>query len=410
MVRRRKDSKNRVLKTGETERKQGGYQFRWTAEDGKRHYVYAKDLKELRAKEKEIVQDVDDGIRTDNLNITLNDMFNIWKSIKQGLKPNTFNNYKYMYNHFVKERLGTRKVRMLHSTDIKRFYNHLVDVDGLKVATVGTIHLIIHQVLQLAVEDDILRKNVSDNGLKELKKIRGLHGSRRRALTVEQQNLFLNYIKKCPKYKHWYPTFAVMLGSGLRVGELTGLRWKDIDFKNNLINVTHTLVFYERSKAKKTGFGINTPKTPAGYRAVPMIETVRDALLEQKQYLTDNDLKSVDIIDGFQDFVFINRFGHVQHQGTLNKAIKRIVRDANFDALDKNPSIKEENLLPNFSCHTLRHTFTTRLIESGMNVKVIQEALGHSDIQTTLNVYADVTKELKQEQFNQFEDFITQNE
>ena len=188
------------------------------------------------------------------------------------------------------------------------------------------------------------------------------------------------------------------------------MRWRDIDFKDNLINVTHTLVFYERSKAKRTGFGINTPKTPAGYRAVPMIETVRDALLEQKQYLTDNNLKSVDIIDGFQDFVFINRFGHVQHQGTLNKAIKRIIRDANFDALDKNPSIKEENLLPNFSCHSLRHTFTTRLIESGMNVKVIQEALGHSDIQTTLNVYADVTKELKQEQFSQFEDFITQNE
>lgn len=410
MVRRRKDSKNRVLKTGETERKKGGYQFRWTAEDGKRHYVYARDLKELRTKEKEIVQDVDDGIRTENLNITLNDMFNIWKSVKQGLKPNTFNNYKYMYNHFVKERLGKRKVRMLHSTDIKRFYNHLVDVDGLKVATVGTIHLIIHQVLQLAVEDDILRKNVSDNGLKELKKIRGFNGSRRRALTVEQQNLFLNFIQNSPKYKHWYPTFAVMLGSGLRVGELTGLRWRDIDFKNNLINVTHTLVFYERSKAKRTGFGINTPKTPAGYRAVPMIETVRDALLEQKQYLTDNNLKSVDIIDGFQDFVFINRFGHVQHQRTLNKAIKRIIRDANFDALDKNPSIKEENLLPNFSCHSLRHTFTTRLIESGMNVKVIQEALGHSDIQTTLNVYADVTKELKQEQFSQFEDFITQNE
>lgn len=94
----------------------------------------------------------------------------------------------------------------------------------------------------------------------------------------------------------------------------------------------------------------------------------------------------------------------------MNKAIKRIIRDANFEALDKKPTIKEENLLPDFSCHTLRHTFTTRLIESGMNVKVIQEALGHSDIQTTLNIYADVTKELKQQQFTQFEDFIKENE
>lgn len=201
-----------------------------------------------------------------------------------------------------------------------------------------------------------------------------------------------------------------MLGSGIRVGEVTGLRTEDIDFKHNVINVTHTLVFYDRSKAKKTGFGINTPKTKAEYRSVPMIKTVRDELLDQKQYLKDNNLKSVDIIDGFSDFIFVNRFSHVQHQGNLNKAIKRIVRYANFDTLETDPSIKEENLLPNFSCHTLRYTFTTRLVESGVIVKVIQNALGHSDIQTTLNIYADVTKELKQKQFVQFDDFITSNE
>lgn len=409
MVKRRKDSKNRVLKAGETERKQGGYQFRWNTGDGKRHYIYAKDLRELRNKEKEIIHDMDDGIRTDNLKLTLNDLYTIWLDVKKGLKPNTFNNYRYMYEHFVKNSLGQYKVRLLHRTDIKRFYNHLIDVEGLKVNTVGTIHLIIHQILQLAVEDDVLRKNVSDNGLRDLKKVRGLHQNKRKALTIAQQDLFLTFLKNNPKYNHWYPTFAIMLGSGLRVGELTGLRWQDIDLKNNVINVNHTLVFYERSKAKRTSFGINTPKTKAGNRSVPMIKTVKDAFLQQREYLKDNNLESIDIIDGFQDFIFINRFGHVQHQGTLNKAIKRIIRDANFEALDKNPSIKEENLLPNFSCHTLRHTFTTRLIESGMNVKVIQEALGHSDIQTTLDIYADVTKELKQQQFANFEDFIAED-
>ena len=218
MVKRRKDSKNRVLKTGETERKQGGYQFRWSTNDGKRHYIYASTLKELRLKEKEIIQDLNDGIRTDNLNLTLNDLYNIWLDVKKGLKPNTFNNYKYMYEHFVKERLGKYKVRSLHRTDIKRFYNQLVDVDGLKINTIGTIHLVIHQLLQLAVEDDILRKNVSDNGLRDLKKIRGLHSKKRKALTIAQQNLFLNFLKNSPEYRHWYPTFAVLLGSGLRVG------------------------------------------------------------------------------------------------------------------------------------------------------------------------------------------------
>lgn len=408
-MKKRKDSKNRVLKSGESERKTGGYQYRWETGDGKRHYIYANSLRTLREKEKQIIRDIDDGIRTNNLNLTLNDLYNVWIEVKKGLKSNTFNNYKYMYDHFVKKSIGLYKVRSIHRTDIKRFYNKLVDVDGLKISTVGTIHLVIHQVLQLGVEDDILRKNVSDDGLKELKKVRGLCGTKRKALTIAQQELFLNFIKRNSKYMHWYPTFAILLGSGLRVGELTGLRWQDIDLKNNIINVNHTLVFYERSKANHTGFGINTPKTNAGNRTVPMIKTVKDAFVQQKQYLENNNLKSVDVIDGFKDFVFVNRFGHVQHQGTLNKAIKRIIRDANFDALDKNPTINEEKLLPDFSCHTLRHTFTTRLIESGMNIKVIQAALGHSDIQTTLNIYADVTKELKKQQFAHFDDFIAEN-
>ena len=342
MVKRRKDSKNRVLKLGESERKTGGYQYRWETGDGKRHYIYDQTLRTLRTKEKKIVHDIDDGIRTNNLNLTLNDLYNIWINVKKGLKSNTFNNYRYMYEHFVQKSIGLYKVRSLHRTDIRRFYNNLVDNDGLQINTVGTIHLVVHQVLQLGVEDDILRKNVSDDGLKELKKVRGLHGTKRKALTIAQQKLFLDFIKNDPKYKHWYPTFAVMLGSGLRVGELTGLRWQDVDLKNNMINVTHTLVFYDRSKASYTGFGINTPKTKVGYRSVPIIKTVREALINQKQYLESNNLKSVDNIDGFQNFIFVNRFGHVQHQGTLNKALKRIIRDANFDALNRSPTINEE--------------------------------------------------------------------
>src|SRR5699024_7150004 len=89
-----------------------------------------------------------------------------WKSYS-----GTFNNYRYMYEHFVQKSIGLYKVRSLHRTDIRRFYNNLVDNDGLQINTVGTIHLVVHQVLQLGVEDDILRKNVSDDGLKELKKL-----------------------------------------------------------------------------------------------------------------------------------------------------------------------------------------------------------------------------------------------
>ena len=100
---------------------------------------------------------------------------------------------------------------------------------------------------------------------------------------------------------------------------------------------------------------------------------------------------------GYTDFIFVNRDGGTFYQGSLNKTIRRIIRDCNDEVLMK----EEENpvLLPHFSCHSLRHTFTTRMCEAGVNIKVMQDTLGHADISTTLNIYADVTKELKKSEF-----------
>lgn len=112
------------------------------------------------------------------------------------------------------------------------------------------------------------------------------------------------------------------------------------------------------------------------------------------------------VVDGYTDFIFINRFGNVQHQGTLNKALRRIIRDCNDEQLAKNR--KDIVLLPRFSCHSLRHTFTTRLVEAGVNLKVIQDALGHKDFSTTMDVYTDVTKELRQREFDNLQDKMNQ--
>lgn len=98
------------------------------------------------------------------------------------------------------------------------------------------------------------------------------------------------------------------------------------------------------------------------------------------------------------------RFGQAQHQATLNKAIRRIIRDCNDEQFEK--SEEPEVLLPHFSCHSLRHTFTTRMCEAGVNIKVIQDALGHTDISTTLNIYTDVTKELKTSEFKGLDNYF----
>lgn len=399
-VNKRKDKDRIVLRKGESQRKDGNYDYRWTTRDGKRHSVYAKTLEELRAKEEEILRDKCDGIKTEARYVTINDVFEMWKQLKRGLKDNTFQNYKYMYEQFVKPDFGNTRVSKLKKSDVKRFYNMLADERALKVSTIDSIHTVLHQVLDMAVDDAYLRNNPSDNVLKELKQAHNFDTEKRKALTVAEQELFLDFLRRNHQYNHWYPIFAVMVGTGLRVGEVTGLRWCDIDLKENLIYVNHTLVYYNHAE-NGCYFNINTPKTKAGVRNVPMLEFVKQAFIKERKYQMANGIRCNVKIDGYTDFIFVNRFGAAQHQGTLNKALRRIIRDCNDEVLERN----EENsvLLPRFSCHSLRHTFTTRMCEAGVNIKVIQDALGHSDISTTLNIYADVTKELKKKEFEGLE-------
>lgn len=398
---KRKDKARIVLKTGEGQRENGSYYFRWTDSKGNRHYVYAKTLDELRYKEEQIAKDKSDGIKAEARYTTLNDLFDLWTVVKRGLKNNTFENYRYMYNTYARQNIGQNRVCELKKSDIKRFYNYLADERHLKPSSIDTIHTVIHQLFDMAVDDNYIRNNPSDNVLRELKKAQAIKQEKRRALTQSEQKLFLDYLKNTPTAQHWYPIFAVMIGTGLRVGEVTGLRWCDIDLEEGIINVNHTLVYYDhRTEGSKNGcyFNVNSTKTPASRRQVPMLDFVKEAFLIEKEKQELLDLHCNVTIDGYGDFIFINRFGQTQHQGTLNKAIRRIIRDCNDEQFlkDENPNV----LLPHFSCHSLRHTFATRMCEAGVNIKVIQDALGHRDISTTLNIYTDVTKELKCSEFD----------
>ena len=400
---RRLDKDRITLKKGESQRKDGRYSYRWTADDGTRHTVYALSLEELREKEQQIARDLSDGIRAETKNTTLNDLFELWCTLKRGLKDNTFQNYKYMYNLFVRDGLGKSRVSMIKKSDIRRFYNTLIDGKYLKVATLETVHGILHQVFRLAVEDGYVRQNPTENMMREMKQAHNLGRPKRKALTVSEQSLFVDFLRRSPQYRHWYPVFAVMLGTGLRVGEVVGLRWCDIDLERGIIDVNHTLVYYNHGTDNGCSFGINTPKTKGSNRIVPMMDTVKEAFVEEQEFQRENGISCRASIEGYTDFIFINRFGDTQHQGTLNKALARIIRDCNDEVLDSHKGKSEPVLLPHFSCHSLRHTFTTRMIESDMNVKVVQEILGHADISTTLDIYADVTEDTKVKTFRELE-------
>lgn len=160
----RRLDKNRItLKVGESQRANGTYSYRWTSADGKRHDVYANSLEELRAKEELVVVDSHDGIKTETRSITVNDMFDQWCELKRGIKDNTLQNYKYMYNMFVRPRFGRIKLVQVKRSDVKRFYNTMADEKILKISTIDNVHNILHQVFDFAMNDNIIRVNPTDN-------------------------------------------------------------------------------------------------------------------------------------------------------------------------------------------------------------------------------------------------------
>ena len=404
---RRKDSDGRVLKENESQRKDGTYMYRWRTSTGKREAIYAPTLDILREKEENIQRDKYDGIRTDAKNVTLNDIYDLWKCMKKGVKDNTFQGYLYTWERFVRDDIGKTRIVTLKKTDIRRYYNKMIDERGLKFATVDSIHTVMHQVLDIAVEDGYIRNNIGDKVLKELKQARNLEAEKKKALTVEEQELVRNYIEETPMFNHWFPIFSFMLGTGCRVGEVTGLRWDDIDEKEGFVDINHTLVYYQHAD-NGCYFGINTPKTKKGERTIPMMESVKEALRQEKEYQDITGIHCIVTVQGYTNFIFVNKNGNVQNQGTLNKALRRIIRDCNQKVLDNRKGNEKVVLLPNFSCHTLRHTFATRLCEAGVNIKVIQEILGHSDISTTLDIYTDATSDFKKSEMATFEDFMNE--
>lgn len=124
---KRMDSNRVRLYTGESQRPNGTYMYRWTDAQGKRHYIYAPTLEKLREEEKLIIVDEHDGIKQENKLLTLNDLFELWKDTKRGIKDSTFQNYIYMYNLIVAPNFGKNRVQMIKKSDVKKFYNRLAD-------------------------------------------------------------------------------------------------------------------------------------------------------------------------------------------------------------------------------------------------------------------------------------------
>lgn len=398
----RKDNRGRVLQKGESYRSDGRYVYRYVERGGKTVSIYAKTLAELRQKEKELVKAQVNGINyIDSNSLTLNDVYDNYIRLKTGLKQSTRTNYNYMYTKYVRSTLGKRVINTVRFSDVKEFYLNLLG-NGFKPNSLENIHTILHPAFQLAVRNNYIANNPSDGVMSDIKKNSNWDKPKRHSLTVEEQAAFINYIKNSVTYRHWLSLFTVFLGTGCRVGEIIGLRWDDIDFMEETISINHNLI-YRLQDNGKSEFHITTPKTEAGVRIIPMLSEVKEALLEEKEKQMAMGPCKVEI-DGFTNFVFLNKCNNVHNPSTINRAIRRICRDFNIeeDGLARQQH-REPLIIRDFSVHSLRHTFCTRFCENESNIKVIQDVMGHSDVTTTMNIYAEVTVDKKKEVFNSLE-------
>ena len=406
MAKIRKDTKGKVLHKGEDYKKEKKlYRYSYTDPLGKRRCIYSKDLGELREKEKQLQRDQLDGLdmyvqgKAD-----VNFAFDRYIATKTELRSSTRTNYLYTYDRYVRNGFGKKKLSSVRYSDVVLFYNALLG-KGLSVSTVDSVHTVLRPTFQLAVRDNVIRNNPADGAMAEVNKKWDGETGVRHALTIEEERAFLDCLNLQKNLK-WKPLFTVMFGTGCRIGEVIGLRWDDADMDNGIITIDHDVTYYPRSdKNYKCEYELALPKTEAGIRTIPMLKKVKEALELEKENQEKYGYHCVVELGGMKNFIFCNRFGGLLNPAGVNKVIKRIVSDHNAkEIVDAKKEGREPVIIPDFSCHITRHTFCTRLCENETIVKVIQSVMGHKDIQTTLDIYAEVSEKKKKDIFDQLND------
>lgn len=383
---KRKDNKGRVLKTGESQRKDLIYQYRYTDCRGKRQTIYASTLQELRQKEKEIQKQEDDGIDYGAGQITVIELLEKYIGLKKGVRYNTQVGYQFVLNLVKKEDFGYRKISTVKVSDAKQWFAKL-QKDGRGYSTITSVRGVIKPAFQMAYDEDAVRKNPF---VFKLTDVVVNDSVSRVALTEEQLNIWMDFIKNDSTYSKYYDEFVVLLETGMRVSEFCGLTRKDLDFENRRICVDHQLV-----RERGGTYYVEDTKTACGCRFLPMTESVYDSL---KRILAHRPkVKSEPMVDGRTGFIMLDKNG--------NPKVALHIENEMRWAMKKYKKLHPDKPLPHITPHVFRHTFCTNYANSGMDIKNLQYLMGHSDAGVTLNVYTHASYAHAAEQMAQISQF-----
>lgn len=377
----RRDNRRRILRTGESQNKEGRYVYKYINSLGEQKFIYSwklvptdrvpkgkRDDISLREKIAEVQRDLSDGIDTAGKKMTVCQLYEKKNNLRKNIRRNTVKGRQQFMNVLKKDPFGSMSIDSVKQSDAKEWAIRMSE-NGIAYNSIKNYMRSLRASFYMAIQDDYVRKNPFDFVLSDI-----LDDTRKEktALSLEQEEALLTFAKSDRTHKKYYDELVILLETGLRISEFCGLDLNvAVDMKNKSILVEHQLL-----KDTETGYYIEKPKTKSGIREIPMTDKAYDAF----QRLIKSRKKTEPIvIDGYSNFLMLNGKGLPQVASSYNMVLKGLVKKYNKTHDDE---------LPEISPHSLRHTFCTKMANKGMTPNTLQYIMGHSDISMTLNYYA----------------------
>lgn len=378
---KRKDNKNRILRTGEGQRSDGRYFYKYKDAKGDTHFVYSwklepydvppvgkKSALSLREKEKQIIRNVEDGILGYDSRVTVLELVKLYLQQKVGVRHNTWANYNFVVNIIKKDAFGGMRIGQVKQSDAKRWLIKLQE-EGRGYSSIHSIRGVVRPAFQMAVDDDMLNKNPFQF---ELASVVVNDSVTREAISREEMRKFLAFVAQDRHFSKYYDGIFILFNTGLRISEFVGLTIKDIDLKAKKLTIDHQL-----QRKRNMDYIIEEPKTEAGNRSIPISDEVCAAF---KRIITNRPKQKVEPrIGGKVGFLYLDKNGKPMVALHWEKYFQHIREK--YNSIYKVP-------MPKVTPHVCRHTYCSIMAHSGISPKTLQYLMGHSDISVTLNTYA----------------------
>ena len=361
-----KDLRGKEIGEGIYQQTNGTYCARFVDRFGKRRTKRSKKLQEVKQWLADATYINEHSDIEQATNMMVDAWFEYWIDIKRKtVRPNTVRNYRERYYRNIQKVIGKKLLTEVKPIHCQNIFTKMAE-EGYRTSTLYQTRITLYNMLEFARENDVILNNPCKRSVKSNM---GKPSQKKKALTVETQKRFLQQAKG----QSYENQFRFILQTGLRTGELVGLKWEDVNFENKTLKI-------ERSMEYRYSVGewrVGEPKSKSGYRTIPLTDEAIRILMAQKK----KNMKIKEISIEWVDYIFLSRKGEPVKNSTYDTALFKICEKAEIDK---------------FSMHVLRHTFATRCIEGGMIPKTLQKILGHSNIGITMNLYVDITEEQKQ--------------